>query len=370
LSGTDRANCALQRDQAKESSENELMEHTLEELARVAGGTVDGDPTKKVRGARSLDAAGPEEIAFLDHAHRFKVVEGSNAGAFLVPLDTPPLTRPVIRVNEPLSSFIKVARLFQKAPAPRPVGVDHRAAVDPTAIIGERVVIHPFAVIGYKVEIGDDCEIHPGVVVSARSRIGRNCILHPHAVLYEDTVLGDRVVIHAGTVIGADGFGYRLVNKVHEKIPQLGNVEVGNDCEIGACTTVDRGTFGPTQLGAGSKIDNLVQVGHNCRIGANNLIVSQTGIAGSCTTGAYVVIAGQVGLADHVTLADGTVVGAKSGVMRNSQPGERLLGAPARPERDEKRILISLEKLPETIREVKRLTARHVAPNQLGEQGS
>ena len=285
MSGTDRANCALQRDQSKESSENELMEHTLEELARVAGGTVDGDPTKKVRGARSLDAAGPEEIAFLDHAHRFKVVEGSNAGAFLVPLDTPPLTRPVIRVNEPLSSFIKVARLFQKAPAPRPVGIDHRAAVDPTAIIGERVVIHPFAVIGYKVEIGDDCEIHPGVVVSARSRIGRNCILHPHAVLYEDTVLGDRVVIHAGTVIGADGFGYRLVNKVHEKIPQLGNVEVGNDCEIGACTTVDRGTFGPTQLGAGSKIDNLVQVGHNCRIGANNLIVSQTGIAGSCTTG-------------------------------------------------------------------------------------
>lgn len=335
------------------------MEITLGELAEIAGGTLDGDPAIVLRGAKSLYAAGPEEIAFLDQARRVKALEDSNAGAFLVPVDTPPVGRPTIRVADPFPAFIRIVRKYQPKPAPKPLGVDSRAVVDETVKLGTGVVVHPFAVIGYMTEIGAGTEIRAGAVVGSRCKIGAHCVIHPHAVLYDDCVLQDRVVIHAGTVIGADGFGYKSAGSGHEKVPQLGNVEIADDCEIGACSTIDRGTFGPTQVGAGTKIDNLVQVGHNCRVGRHNLIVSQTGIAGSCKTGDFVVIAGQVGLADHVNLADGTVVGAKSGVMRDSKPGEHLLGAPARPERDEKRILISLEKLPEIVREVRRLAILH-----------
>lgn len=335
------------------------MELTLGELADIAGGTLDGDPRMIIRGAKSLYAAVPGEISFLDHAHRVKFLDESPASAFVVPMDLGPVSRPLIRSSDPLQGFIRIFRRFMPEPAPMPSGVDPRAAVDPTAKLGAGVVVHPFAVVGHKAEIGAGSEIRSGAVIGARCRIGSNCVIHPNAVLYDDCVLGDRVVIHAGCVFGADGFGYKSSAEGHAKVPQLGNVEIADDCEIGACATIDRGTFGPTRIGKGSKIDNLVQVGHNCRIGAHNLIVSQAGIAGSCSTGKFVVIAGQVGLADHVSLADGTVVGAKSGVMRDSKPGEQLLGAPARPERDEKRILISLEKLPDLVREVKRLSSLH-----------
>lgn len=335
------------------------MEITLGELAEIAGGTIEGDSSMVLLGAKSLYAAGPTEIAFLDQAHRVKALDESNAGAFVVPADTPPIKRPVIRVTDPFLAFVRIVQKYQPEPAPRITGIDPRAVIDETAKLSPGVVVHPFAVIGYLSEIGPDTEIRAGAVIGSRCKIGAGCVIHPHAVIYDNCVLKDRVIIHAGTVIGADGFGYKSGRLGHEKVPQLGNVEIADDCEIGACTTVDRGTFGPTQIGAGTKIDNLVQVGHNCQIGNNNLIVSQTGIAGSCKTGSFVVIAGQVGLADHVKLADGTVVGAKSGVMRNSKSGERLLGAPARPERDEKKILISLEKLPEMIREIRRLSNLH-----------
>lgn len=335
------------------------MEITLGELAEIAGGILEGDSSMVLRGAKSLYAAGPAEIAFLDQARRVKALDDSRAGAFVVPTDTPPIGRPVIRVADPFPAFVRIVQKYQPEPAPRTQGIDPRAVIDPTAILAPGVTVHPFAVIGYLSEIGPGTEIRAGVVIGSRCKIGAECVIHPHAVIYDNCVLQDRVVIHAGAVIGADGFGYKSGRIGHEKVPQLGNVEIADDCEIGACTTIDRGTFGPTQIGIGTKIDNLVQVGHNCRIGSHNLIVSQTGIAGSCKTGSFVVIAGQVGLADHVSLADGTVVGAKSGVMRDSKSGERLLGAPARPEREEKRILISLEKLPEIVREARRLSSLH-----------
>lgn len=345
------------------------MEFTLGELAELAEGTLDGDSAMVVHGAKSLYAAGPGEIAFLDHARRVKVLEESLAGAFLVPADTPPIGRPSIRVADPFPAFIRIAQKYQPEPPPRFSGVDSRAAVDDTAKLGPGVVVHPFAVIGYMAEIGAGTEIRAGAVIGSRCRIGAQCVIHPHAVLYDNCVLKDRVVVHAGAILGADGFGYKTGQAGHAKVPQLGNVEIAEDCELGACTTIDRGTFGPTQIGLGTKIDNLVQVGHNCRIGKHNLLVSQTGIAGSCRTGDFVVIAGQVGLADHVNLAEGTVVGAKSGVMRDSKPGEHLLGVPARPERDEKRILISLEKIPELVREVKRLSMFHPKAPETGETG-
>jgi UDP-3-O-[3-hydroxymyristoyl] glucosamine N-acyltransferase len=179
--------------------------------------------------------------------------------------------------------------------------------------------------------------------------------LYPGAVLYDGTVLGDRVVVHAHAVLGADGFGYRFQDGRHVKVPQLGHVEVGDDVEIGAGTTIDRGTFQATRIGAGTKIDNLVQIGHNCRIGRHNVLVSQVGIAGSCTSGDYVVLAGQVGVADHIHLGDRAVIGARAGVTKDVPAGQRMLGAPATPEREQKRIMMTLEKLPELRRDLRRV---------------
>jgi UDP-3-O-[3-hydroxymyristoyl] glucosamine N-acyltransferase len=174
-------------------------------------------------------------------------------------------------------------------------------------------------------------------------------------VLYEDCVLGDRVVVHANAVIGADGFGYRVENGRHVKIPQLGWVELEDDVEVGAGTTIDRGTFGPTRIGAGTKIDNQVQIGHNCQIGKHNVFASQVGIAGSVTTGDYVFMGGQVGLADHITVGDRAQIGAKSGLYRDVPADARMLGHPATPYQQQGRIWATLEKLPELRHEVRRI---------------
>src|SRR5262249_54181609 len=176
---------------------------------------------------------------------------------------------------------------------------------------------------------------------------GAGVTLSPNAVLYDGTILGNRVIVHANAVLGADGFGYRLQGGRHVKVPQLGHVEIGDDVEIGACTTIDRGTFQATRVGEGTKVDNLVQVGHNCAIGRHNLFVSQMGIAGSSSTGDYVVVAGQVGIVDHVHIGDRTMIGAGSGVPGDVPSDQCVLGAPARPIREQKRILVTLDKLPD-----------------------
>ena len=200
------------------------------------------------------------------------------------------------------------------------------------------------------------CQIHSGVVVGKDCVIGDDVVLYPNAVLYDDTVLGDRVIVHANAVLGADGFGYRFQNGRHVKVPQLGRVEIGSDVEIGACTTIDRGTFMPTRVGEGTKIDNLVQVAHNCQVGKHNLLISQMGIAGSSTTGDFVVVAGQVGICDHVHIGTGADH-RRQGGGDQGHPGRASAHSvlPATPERDQKRILISLEKLPEMRKDIRKI---------------
>jgi UDP-3-O-[3-hydroxymyristoyl] glucosamine N-acyltransferase len=227
-------------------------------------------------------------------------------------------------------------------------GVHSTAEIHPSAQISSA------ASIGAGVKIGPGCRIHAGVSIAAGCRVGANCVLHPSVTLYSYTCLGDRVTIHAGAVLGAHGFGYRQVGGKHVPTSQLGYVNIQNDVEIGASVTIDRGTYGATEIGEGTKIDNQVMIAHNCRIGRHNLLCSQVGVAGSCTTGDYVILAGQVGLKDHVHLNDGVIVAAQAGVMDDLDAGI-YLGTPARPQRDQMQIFAVQRRLPELRRDVKAL---------------
>ena len=227
--------------------------------------------------------------------------------------------------------------------------------VSETAKIADDVCIHPGAVIMDHVEIGSGSVIFPNVTVMENVVIGQDVRIFPGATLYEKTVVGHRAIIHAGAVLGAFGFGYKSNDGVHRLSAQLGNVVIGNDVEIGANTTIDRGTYDSTTIGQGSKLDNMVMVGHNCIIGEHNLLCSQVGIAGSCETGDYVVMGGQVGLADHLKVGSQVSIGAKSGLMHDIESGQKFFGIPARPAREEMRIVANRAKLPEMRKQLKDL---------------
>jgi UDP-3-O-[3-hydroxymyristoyl] glucosamine N-acyltransferase len=270
----------------------------------------------------------------------------------IVPATFQPADRPFITVASVHAAFAKIVAGFRPPRQTRSPGISPAAFVHPSARIAEPVEIHPHATIGADVEIGAGCIIHSGVRVLDGCKMGAGCTIFPNAVLYENTILGEGVIVHANAVLGAYGFGYSTADGRHQLNAQLGYVEVGDHVEIGAGTTIDRGTYGPTVIGSGTKIDNLVQIGHNCRIGRHNLICSQVGIAGSCSTGDYVVMAGQVGLADHLHIADGALLGAKSGLMTDALPGKRYLGAPAVEERQFFRSISLIQQLPEIRRQL------------------
>ncbi len=331
------------------------MQATIKQLAELVQGQVHGDDALVVTAARPLGEAGPGEITYVDGDKHLTQLSASQAPAAVGPLTLPLNGKTLIRVKDPLAAFVAIVRHLHGRPELPPHGIDPRASVDSTVQIGAEPSIHPFACIGAGTVLGARCRIHSGVAIGRDCRIGSDVTIYPNAVLYDGTVVADRAVIHANAVLGADGFGYRFQDGRHVKVPQQGSVEIGADVEIGACSTIDRGTFGVTAIGAGTKIDNLVQVGHNCRVGKHNIFVSQVGMAGSCSTGDYVVIAGQVGVADHVHIGAGAVIGAKSGVVRDIPAGQRSLGAPATPEREQKRILMSLEHVPEMRRDLRKI---------------
>ena len=235
------------------------------------------------------------------------------------------------------------------------VGICSTAIISKAATIGNDVDIYHGATIGDHVTIGAGSTIHAGVHILPGCKIGENVTLFPGVVLYEDTVIGDRSIIHAGATLGAYGFGYKMVAGRHQLAGQLGNVELGSDVEVGANSTIDRGTYGPTLVGTGTKIDNLVMIAHNCRIGQHNMICSQVGIAGSTTTGDYVVMAGQVGVRDHVHIGDQAVLGAMAGIINDVPAGSTFIGAPATPEREQKLKQAAFSKLPEMRRQLKSL---------------
>jgi UDP-3-O-[3-hydroxymyristoyl] glucosamine N-acyltransferase len=328
------------------------MAITVAELAAGLDGLVLGAETLQIDRARSLSKAGPGSITFFS---------GTKATGLS------PIPEVAILVNRELRAEIAAlaagSGAFILVDNPE-IGISGDAFVSATAQIGRQTNIHPGAFVGAGVVVGDLCDIHPGAVIGRGCRLGNDVVIHPNVVLYQDTIVGNRVVLHAGVVVGSDGFGYRTANGRHDRYPHFGNVRIEDDVEVGANSTIDRAMIDETVIGQGTKLDNLVMIGHNCEIGPHNLIVSQTGLAGSVTTGDHVVCAGQVGVADHVHLGSGCVLGAKAGVHKDVPAGERYVGVPAVPEDDCMRVVLASQKLPEMrlqLRKLERQVAELVA---------
>ena len=325
----------------------------LATLAERLGGRLAGPAEAEITAVAALDEAGPTDLSFAGGAQYLKDVPNARAGAVLVPEDFVGTSQAALvyvrNVDEALEQAL---RLFSPQQRPAP-GVHPTASVAANAELGEGVSLGPHAVLEEGVQVGRDTVIGPGCVLGRGARVGGNCHLHANVVVEWGCVVGDHVIIHANSTIGADGFGYRLVQGRHRKIPHIGIVVLEDDVEIGANSCVDRAKFGRTMIGRGTKIDNLVQVAHNVRVGENCLLVAQAGVAGSCRLGNHVVLGGQVGLADHVSLGDGVQVGAQGGVMNDVAAGERLVGSPARPGRRALREMACVQKLPELFEELK-----------------
>ena len=340
------------------------MVATVEQLAALVRGRLVGDGSVSIRSARPVAEAGPGDITFIESERYAKLLRSSPASAAIVgphfnhnrPSIKDDLA--VIEVDDPISAFVAVRNHLSGEQPPRWTGIHPQACVAATARIGTNVAVYPFVFVGENAEIGDGTTLFPGVVIGEGCRIGQGCTIHPNAVLYPDVVLNDRVEIHAGTVLGGDGFGYRQVSGRHVKIPHTGGLEVGSDVEIGANCAIDRATFEATRIGEGTKIDNLVMIGHNNQIGRHNLLCGQVGIAGSCTTGDNVVMAGQAGIKDKTQIGDGVIVGAQAGVHRNIPSGQQVLGSPAIPVREQRRIFQMIARLPEMHRQFRQLAAQ------------
>jgi UDP-3-O-[3-hydroxymyristoyl] glucosamine N-acyltransferase len=331
------------------------MTFTLAQLAQIAGGSLRGDGDIVIRGAAILRDAQAGEITFCDRAELLQEVEASAASAVLLPSKLKTERMAVITVDDVASAFGRIVFHFRPPRTRRTIGISAGAHISRFARLADDVEVHAGATIGDDVAIARGCVIHSGVHIMAGSKIAEDVTIYPGAALYENTVVGPRSIIHSNAALGPFGFGYESSTGQHVLSAQLGFVVLEADVEIGAGTTIDRGTYGPTVIGQGTKIDNLVQIAHNCRIGRHNLICAQVGIAGSTTTGDYVVLAGQVGVKDHLHLGHQVIVGAKAGVTTDIPSGETWMGIPAGPGKAQKSQVVALTRLPEMRKELREL---------------
>jgi UDP-3-O-[3-hydroxymyristoyl] glucosamine N-acyltransferase len=334
------------------------MRVTLEMVAKAIDGIVVGDGSVEISGVAGIREAREGDLTFLANPRYESYLERTRASAVIVADNHREIGKPLIQNSNPYLAFLKAVHFFQgeeERPGPgihATAVVSDDACVDATAIVGANAVIESGARIAPGAWIG------PGSFVGARASVGAGSRLHPNVTVREECVLGARVIVHSGTVIGSDGFGFVRDGDIYRKLPQVGNVVVEDDVELGACVTIDRATTGTTRIGAGSKIDNLVQIAHNVQIGRNCIIVAQVGISGSTEVGDHVVLAGQVGIVGHIKIGTGAQVGAKSGVSKSVKPGEKVFGYPALPVGQAKRIEASLRHLPELVQAVRALRRR------------
>jgi len=333
--------------------------HTVRSLADYVGGTIVGGGVETiVTGISDLRSAQPDQLSFLANAKYEPLAQVSRAAAILVsPKDSAKFSFTRIVVDSPSLAFGKIAALFAPEPVRDEPGVHYSAVVAPDAVIGGGASIQAHAVICAGVQIGARSVIGANCFIGEKTTIGDDTRIYPLVTIRERSLIGARVIIHSGTVIGSDGFGYDFDPKTgrHVKIAHTGHVQIDDDVEIGANTTVDRGRFGKTHIGEGVKIDNLVQVAHNVTIGAHSIIVSQTGISGSTSLGRYVTLAGQVGLAGHLTVGDKATITAQSGLNKDVPAGAVLAGHHAMPIRESLKVEALTRRLPELVERLKAL---------------
>ena len=327
------------------------MEKMLSELAQLVGGEVIGDGGVKILGVAPIEEARKGQITFVAHPRYLPKLNQTDASAVIVSLKVSEADKPLLRVANPYLAFAKILQIYAHRPY-EPRGVDQRAWVSPTAKLRERVSVYPFVYVGDHAEIGNRVILSPGVFVGDNTIIGDDTLIYPNVCIYEGSRIGKRVILHSGVVIGSDGFGFAKDGKRSVKIPQVGIVEIGDDVEIGANTTVDRAAMGKTIIKRGVKIANLVQVAHSVTIGEDSVIVAQVGIAGSTKIGSNVILAGQVGVIDHIEIGDNVMVGPQSGVVKDIPPNQVVMGTPSIPHKDYLRVSITFPKLPEMWRKI------------------
>lgn len=332
-----------------------MQEQTLGAIAKYVGGYVRGDPNLRIRAAATLSQAGPGDISFFVNRRYEKQLESTKASAVIVGQEMPETAVALVVVPDPYFAFTQALILLYGHRRHQEVGIGARASIAAGATIGANCHIHDFATVSDGAKIGEGCFLYPGVYIGPDVQIGAGSVLYPNVAVHEGCRLGSRVIIHANSSIGVDGFGYATHQGVHHKIPQVGRVVVEDDVEIGSCCSIQRGTLDDTVIGQGSKLGDLIAIGHGAKIGPHCLLVAQVGIAGSTTVGHHVTIGGQVGVVGHVRIGDNVTIGAQAGVVNNIPDGETVLGAPAIDAGQARRAYTMLPYLPQMRQEIRSL---------------
>ncbi|MDD5132314.1 MAG: UDP-3-O-(3-hydroxymyristoyl)glucosamine N-acyltransferase [bacterium] len=334
------------------------MEKTLAELAALVGGKILGDPQLLIKGVAGIREAKQDEITFLSNPKYAKDLAKTSAGAIIVSPEVQIQNLAAIVCDNPYLAFAKILDVFYPLEQVIPAGIHASAVISSQVKLGTNVAIGPFVVVEEGATIGDGTIVYPGTYIGKGSKIGNYCRFYANISIREKITIGNQVIIHSGAVIGSDGFGFVPDNGENVKIPQVGAVIIEDNVEIGANVCIARGTLGDTVIGAGTKIDNLVQIAHNVKIGRNCVIVAQVGISGSTTIEDNVTIAGQAGIIGHITIGKGSIVAAQAGVTKDVPPKEIVSGYPAQPHQLSKRISAEMNRLPQLNQKVKELEKR------------
>ncbi len=332
--------------------------YTVADIAKLIGGTLEGDGTAQLQGFAGIEQAKAGDLSFLANMKYEPYLYTTHASAVLVDerfVPTQPCSTTLIRVANPYETLSQLMRLYVSQQEPHWTGVHPTAIVDPSVEIPKECIIGPYVCIEADVKLGEQVIIAAHCVIGANCTIGDHTTLHPRVTLYSDSIIGNHCRIHAGTVIGADGFGFAPTEHGYDKIPQIGHVEIGDHVEIGANSCVDRATMGVTRIASGVKIDNLVQIAHNCTVDEHTVIAAQAGLAGSAHIKEWCQLGGQVGIAGHLTVGDHSQLGGQTGVLGNLQPHSVVMGTPAMPVGKALRAFATLPKLPELMRRVDKL---------------